>query len=69
MTKATQTEHWNGERVQQLLEEIYHELVSLDGLVATDRPDLPLKDDTSWKLDMTKLLKKCEEAMKSVEWG
>ena len=40
-----------------------YEMTTTNGLVATDRPDLPLDEATSWTLDFTETLKAIEEAI------
>ena len=40
-----------------------YEMTTTNGLVATDRPDLPLNEATSWTLDFTETLKAIEEAI------
>ena len=40
-----------------------YEMTTTNGLAATDRPDLPLTDDTSWTIDYSETLKAINEAI------
>ena len=40
-----------------------YEMTTTNGLIATDRPDLPLTDDTSWMIDYSETLKAVNEAI------
>lgn len=45
------------------LRDAEHELVTLSGLVATDRPDLPLSPETSWVIETAPTLAKVQAAI------
>ena len=40
-----------------------YEMTTTNGLVATDRPDLPLTDKTSWTIDYSETLKAINDAI------
>lgn len=53
----------NRSAILDALRSAEHELISLSGLTATDRPDLPISQHSAWVVDPAATLKKVQAAI------